>query len=156
MSTGQFELGLFDPLISKVDRVKQSALHVDITFTDKDHCIRAPKLEGSPFNHIATDLRQYIHIETHAGGGASVVHMYQNEIDTLSKPRMDELARLFFEEVFREDKRGNAHHVMGIVHSAAAYLPELVSYLGQTHPDLDVKVVCVYVCVAGTHTLTHC
>lgn len=26
--------------------------------------------------------------------------------------------------VFGEDENGNAHHVMGIVHNAAAYLPD--------------------------------
>ena len=124
-------------------------------FTDKDHYIRSSKTGEGPFNYSLTD---YIHIDTHAGGGASVVHIYQDELSCLDQPQLDELATMFFEEVFREDKRGNAHHVMGIVHRAAAYLPELVSYLGETQPDLDVKVclcivqclvfcVCVCVCV---------
>lgn len=106
-------------------------------FTDKDHCIRAPKSEGSLFNK---HLRDFIHIEKHASGGASVVHLYQSEISGLEKLHLEELARLFFDEVFGEDKRGNAHHVMGIVHKAASHLPELVGYMGMTQPDLDVKV----------------
>ena len=133
MSGGKFELGLFDNL---VDTVKQE--HGDTPFNDKDHCIRATG--GSPFNHSSNDLDRYIHIETHAGGGASVVHMYQEELDRLDKEQTETLARHFFDEVFKEDKRGNACHVMGIVHRAAAYLPELLSHMGHTHPDLDVKV----------------
>ncbi|XP_064399100.1 uncharacterized protein LOC135345610 isoform X2 [Halichondria panicea] len=133
MNSDIFEGGVLAPLMSKV---KQEQLGMP-PFTDKDHYIRSSKTGEGPFNYSLTD---YIHIDTHAGGGASVVHIYQDELSCLDQPQLDELATMFFEEVFREDKRGNAHHVMGIVHRAAAYLPELVSYLGETQPDLDVKV----------------
>ncbi len=133
MSSNNFEEDVLAPLMSKV---KQERLDTP-PFTDKDHYIRSSKTGEGAFNCSLTD---YVHIDTHAGGGASVVHIYQDEISCLDQPQVEELATLFFEEVFREDKKGNAYHVMGVVHRAAAYLPELVSYLGETKPDLDVKV----------------
>lgn len=39
---------------------------------------------------------RYMHIETHPNGGASVVHMYQEELDQLSSDQMDELSDEFF------------------------------------------------------------
>ena len=42
-------------------------------------------------------------------------------------------------EVFRETSDGVPAHVMGIVHGAVSYLPELVQYLAAMHPDLTVK-----------------
>ena len=42
-------------------------------------------------------------------------------------------------EVFRESSSGVAAHVMGVVHGAVRYLPELVQYLATMHPDLVVK-----------------
>lgn len=39
---------------------------------------------------------RFIRIETYPNGGASVVHMYQDEIDCLNKTEMDELAKEFF------------------------------------------------------------
>lgn len=41
--------------------------------------------------------------------------------------------------VFGEDENGNAHHVMGIVHNAAAYLPDLLDYMADNYPTLTVK-----------------
>lgn len=41
--------------------------------------------------------------------------------------------------VFGEDENGNAHHVMGIVHNAAAYLPDLLDYMANSYPTLTVK-----------------
>jgi len=41
--------------------------------------------------------------------------------------------------VFGEDENGNAHHVMGIVHNAAAYLPDLLDYMANNYPTLTVK-----------------
>jgi len=40
--------------------------------------------------------KKYIHIETYPNGGATVVHMYQDEIDSLSREQMDELAHEYF------------------------------------------------------------
>ncbi|CAD6204903.1 GSCOCG00003042001-RA-CDS [Cotesia congregata] len=83
--------------------------------------------------------RKFIHIEPYPNGGATVVHMYQDEIDGLSKEQMDELTQEFFKVVFGEDENGNAHHVMGIVHNSAAYLPDLLDHMAYNYPTLTVK-----------------
>lgn len=41
--------------------------------------------------------------------------------------------------VFGEDSNGNAYHVMGIVHDAARYLPDLLDYMAEHYPSLTVK-----------------
>ncbi|KAJ9584819.1 hypothetical protein L9F63_020840, partial [Diploptera punctata] len=82
---------------------------------------------------------KFIRIETYANGGATVVHMYQDEIDCLNKDEMEELAQEYFKVVFGEDERGYAHHVMGIVHDAAAYLPDLLDHMAENYPSLTVK-----------------
>lgn len=83
--------------------------------------------------------KKFIHIETYPNGGASVVHMFQDEIGTLTSEQMQELAQEYFKVVFGEDENGNAHHVMGIVHNAAAYLPDLLDYMANSYPTLTVK-----------------
>lgn len=79
------------------------------------------------------------HIEVHTNGGASIVHMYQNEINSLSETEMDELTDEFFRVVFSEDENGFAHHVMGIVHDAAAYIPDLLEHMADNYSTLTVK-----------------
>ncbi|KYN20457.1 PREDICTED: uncharacterized protein LOC108760852 [Trachymyrmex cornetzi] len=83
--------------------------------------------------------KKFIHIETYPNGGATVVHMFQDEIGTLTNEQMQELAQEYFKVVFGEDENGNAHHVMGIVHNAAAYLPDLLDYMANNYPTLTVK-----------------
>lgn len=82
---------------------------------------------------------RFFHIEVHSNGGASVVHMYQDEINNLPKDEMDELVDEFFKVAFSEDAEGNAHHVMGIVHDAAAYLPDLLEHMSENYSTLTVK-----------------
>ncbi|GAB0095866.1 round spermatid basic protein 1-like [Sergentomyia squamirostris] len=77
--------------------------------------------------------------ETHPNGGASIVHMYQDEIDTLSPSRMTELVDEFFSVVFSEDENGFANNVMGIVHDASAYLPDLLEHMAENYSGLTVK-----------------
>lgn len=57
---------------------------------------------------------------------------------------MQKFVKLFFREVFAERSEGVAKNVMGIVHNAAAYLPELVKYFEVNHPNLVVKVSSLY------------
>ncbi|XP_066995273.2 uncharacterized protein [Anabrus simplex] len=82
---------------------------------------------------------RFIRIETYANGGATIVHMYQDEIDCLNKDEMEELAQEYFKVVFGEDEKGFAHHVMGIVHDAATYLPDLLHHMADNYPSLTVK-----------------
>lgn len=82
---------------------------------------------------------RFYHIEVHPNGGASVVHMYQDELNVLSQEEMNELAEEFFELVFSEDESGFAYHVMGVVHDAARYLPDLLEHMAENYSNLTVK-----------------
>lgn len=44
--------------------------------------------------------KDFIHIETYPNGGATVVHMYQDEIDILSNDEIEELAQEYFKVSF--------------------------------------------------------
>lgn len=90
---------------------------------------------------LYSDLKygRFFHVEVHTNGGASVVHMYQNEIKSLTEAEMDELTEEFFRIVFSEDDNGWAHHVMGIVHGAAEYIPDLLEHMADNYSTLTVK-----------------
>lgn len=90
---------------------------------------------------LYSDLKygRYFHVEVHTNGGASIVHMYQNEIDSLSDSEMEELTEEFFRVVFSENEDGYAHHVMGIVHDAAHYIPDLLEHMADNYSTLTVK-----------------
>lgn len=51
--------------------------------------VKSELLEGLKY-------KKFIHIETYPNGGATVVHMYQDEIDSLSREQMEELAQEYF------------------------------------------------------------
>ncbi|XP_058820268.1 uncharacterized protein LOC131682637 [Topomyia yanbarensis] len=82
---------------------------------------------------------RFMRIEVHPNGGASVVHMYQDEINALPESEMEELVNEFFAVCFNEDEEGYADHVMGIVHNAAAYLPDLLEHMAENYANLTVK-----------------
>jgi hypothetical protein len=82
---------------------------------------------------------RFYHIEVHPNGGASVVHMYQDELNGLSKTELDEVVDEFFKLVFNEDENGFAYHVMGIVHDAARYMPDLLEHMAENYSNLTVK-----------------
>lgn len=82
---------------------------------------------------------RFFRIEMHPNGGATVVHMYQSEIDSLPPEEMDDLVEEFFRVCFAEDDDGYAHHVMGIVHDSAAYLPDLLEHMADNYSTLTVK-----------------
>lgn len=82
---------------------------------------------------------KFFRIEAHPNGGASVVHAYQDELNTLSPEELEELADEFFQVVFSEDENGYSNHVMGIVHDAASYLPDLLEHMAENYSQLTVK-----------------
>lgn len=82
---------------------------------------------------------RFFHIEVHSNGGASIVHMYQDEINSLSESEMDELTEEFFRVTFSENEEGFAYHVMGIVHDAASYIPDLLEHFSENYSTLTVK-----------------
>ena len=106
-------------------------------FNDQDYSIRQNPKEKTRLSHL-------IHKEVDSNGGASVLHVYLDEIAGLREEKMQKFVKLFFREVFAEKSEGVAKNVMGIIHNAAAYLPELVHYFGEHHPNLTVKVSSLY------------
>lgn len=82
---------------------------------------------------------RFFRVETHSNGGASVIHLYQDEIDKLTAEEMDEMVEEFFSLCFAEDENGYALHVMGIVHDAAAYLPDMLEHMADNYSTLTVK-----------------
>lgn len=82
---------------------------------------------------------RFYHIEVHPNGGASIIHMYQDELDTLTPQQMTELVDEFFELTFSEDENGFAYHVMGVVHDGARYLPDLLEHMAENYSNLTVK-----------------
>ena len=106
-------------------------------FNDQDYTVRLNPKEKTRLSHL-------IHTEVDPNGGASVLHVYLDEIAGLREEKMEKFVKLFFREVFAEKSEGVAKNVMGIVHNAAAYLPELVHYFGEHHPNLTVKVSSLY------------
>lgn len=99
------------------------------------------KLACNMTDSLYSDLKygRFFHVEVHTNGGASIVHMYQDEINTLTESEFDELTEEFFRVVFSEDENGFAHHVMGIVHDAVGYIPDLLEHLGDNYSTLTVK-----------------
>ncbi|XP_030383360.1 uncharacterized protein LOC115630933 [Scaptodrosophila lebanonensis] len=91
-----------------------------------------PGLENLKYGH-------YFQVEQYPNGGASIVHLYQHEIDELSPDEMEELVDEFFGVCFAEDEQGYAHHVMGIVHDAARYIPDLLEHMAENYSTLTVK-----------------
>lgn len=124
-------------------------------FLDYKTPVKAPtrKLEFEPSHRIGinrnpvtidTNLKflkygKFYHIEVHPNGGASIVHMYQDELDSLNEEELDELANEFFELVFSEDENNFAYHVMGIVHDGARYIPDLLEHMAENYSNLTVK-----------------
>lgn len=82
---------------------------------------------------------RFYHVEVHPNGEASIVHMYQDEIDQLSKEELNELVDEFFKFVFSEDENGFAYHVIGIIHDAARYMPDLLDHMAENYSNLTVK-----------------
>ncbi|KPJ04904.1 Round spermatid basic protein 1-like protein [Papilio xuthus] len=83
--------------------------------------------------------QRLMRVETHPNGGASVVYLYQHDIDMLSENQQESLAKEFLKLVFSEDSGGWAQFVCGVVRGAAGRLPCLLQYLAERHPSLTVK-----------------
>ncbi|CAN7981848.1 unnamed protein product, partial [Ixodes pacificus] len=94
-------------------------------------------LPSSEFGHLR--LGRFVRREVHPNGGASVLHLYWDEIAHLEAADLNRLAKDFLKETFYEDPPGVAKYVMGIVHGAAHGMPDLVDYFAEHHPNLVVK-----------------
>ncbi|CAH1393069.1 unnamed protein product [Nezara viridula] len=108
--------------------------------TESGHVNSLPKIISVPHPGLENlKYNNFMKVEVYPNGGASVVHMFQDEIDSLPKSEIPELAKEFFKVVFAEDDYGSAYHVMGIVHNSANYLPDLLDYMADHYPNLTVK-----------------
>ncbi|XP_067915330.1 lysine-specific demethylase RSBN1L-like [Heterodontus francisci] len=86
------------------------------------------------------EFRRFIHIEDQPNGGASVVHAYMDELSSLSLAEMERFSEEFVNLTFSENNNSAAHYVMGIVHGAAAYLPDFLEYFAYSFPSAPVKM----------------
>ncbi|XP_072292103.1 uncharacterized protein [Eucyclogobius newberryi] len=97
------------------------------------HCTSSPGLPGLEFGRL-------IHVEQQANGGASVVHAYGDQLSGLSAAEMERFAEEFVALSFSEDQAHAACFVMGIIHGAAAYLPDFLDYFSLNFPNSPVKM----------------
>ncbi|XP_043569739.1 lysine-specific demethylase RSBN1L-like isoform X1 [Chiloscyllium plagiosum] len=86
------------------------------------------------------EFKRFIHIEDQPNGGASVVHAYMDELSSLSLAEMDKFSEEFVNLTFSENNNSAAYYVMGIVHGAAAYLPDFLEYFAYSFPSAPVKM----------------
>ncbi|XP_072327451.1 lysine-specific demethylase RSBN1L-like [Scyliorhinus torazame] len=86
------------------------------------------------------EFRRFIHIEDQPNGGASVVHAYMDELSSLSFAEMERFSEEFVNLTFSENNNSAAYYVMGIVHGAAAYLPDFLEYFAYSFPSAPVKM----------------
>ena len=92
----------------------------------------APGLDKLKYGYL-------MHIETYPNGGATIVHMYQDEFAHLPPDEQTQIAKEFLQVVFSEDESEKAHHVCGIVHDSAANMPDLLDYMAEHHSSMIVK-----------------
>ena len=80
-------------------------------------------------------------VETCANGLGKVLHMWQKEIDCLKliETEMEQLAKDFITETFKENEEGYAYYCCSVVHGAATYLPDFLEYLGSEHCNMTIK-----------------
>ncbi|XP_077453130.1 uncharacterized protein LOC144071688 [Stigmatopora argus] len=92
-----------------------------------------PAPPGLEFGHL-------INVEIQANGGASVARAYSEQLSGLSPAQMQRFAQEFVTLSFSEDEAQAARFVMGIIHGAAAYLPDFLDYFSYKFPNAPVKM----------------
>ena len=102
--------------------------------TDYDYRTRKNVLSRSAFRY-----GNLMHIETHSNGGAQVLHGYMDELSHLSPERLQEFSRDFFRYAFHEEVQGKSRFVMGIIHGAACYLPDMIEHFAEEYPTMVIK-----------------
>ena len=106
----------------------------NIITTDLDYRLRNHSLPTPGLKYGAL-----LHIEKDPNGGGTVVHCYADELAKLSTSQMEEFVQEYFQVVFAEDACGVGVHCMGIVHSSATYLPDLLEHFAHHYPDMTIK-----------------
>lgn len=102
--------------------------------------LKEPRVQNNLRRLDTLEFKQLIHIEHQPNGGASVIHAYSNELTHLSPVEMARFAEEFVDLVFSENENSAAFYVMGIVHGAAAYLPDFLDYFSFNFPNSPVKM----------------
>ncbi|KAG5267124.1 hypothetical protein AALO_G00218250 [Alosa alosa] len=88
----------------------------------------------------AMEFGRLVHVEQQPNGGALVLHAYSRELAVLTPAQLQRFAHEFVTLAFSEDPAGAAHYVMGIIHGAAAYLPDFLDYFSGKFPTAPVKM----------------
>lgn len=95
-------------------------------------------LPSSDLSHCKYE--RFFKVEEHPNGGAKTLHLYFDEIAHFSPTELEDLAREFVNEAFREESDGVARYVLSSVHNAASYMPDLMEYFADLSPQLTVKM----------------
>jgi hypothetical protein len=109
---------------------------INTSFSHQHHRIRSCSLSCDS----ELKINPLIHVDKHPNGNACVLHVYQDEIADLMPDQTAALVQDFFDTVFAEDENGHARFVMGVVHNAVSYMPEMISYFNTWYPGTAVKV----------------
>lgn len=89
---------------------------------------------------MSEKFRKYVHIETHANGGASLLRANWAQVKRhFDAEDQDKFTREFVKLGLAETD-GTPVFVIGILENAADYLQNSFEYLARTHPHLPVKV----------------
>uniref|UniRef100_A0A8C2V832 Round spermatid basic protein 1 like n=1 Tax=Chinchilla lanigera TaxID=34839 RepID=A0A8C2V832_CHILA len=102
--------------------------------------LKEPRVQKTLRRLDTLEFKQLIHIEHQPNGGAAVLHAYSSELSRLSPVEMERFAEEFVGLVFSENENAAAFYVMGIVHGAAAYLPDFLDYFSFNFPNSPVKM----------------
>lgn len=148
-------VSLLDPALSRkrkrrvgvVSRPKLSREHINQSFVNSSRLSPIGTAFSHHYHEIRSlsddsemDMSSHIHVEKHPNGNACVLHIYQDDIADLPPSQTATLVQEFFDAVFSEDEEGHARYVMGIVHNAVSYMPEIVSYFKSQYPRMVIKM----------------
>ncbi|CAL8092302.1 unnamed protein product [Calicophoron daubneyi] len=88
-------------------------------------------------------LSELLHVERHSNGGGYALHSYVDELSHLSSDDLNKFARKYFRILFTEKRKEGisvpfSRYCIGVIHGASTSIPELLSYLSQVYPSLQV------------------
>lgn len=123
----------------KVDQFVASQLKSDLINREISLSLQMPRVPLPCHDLAHLKYGRYMRVEIDANGGGKILKLYQDEIYHLSSSEKSELAHEFLRETFKEEPVGCAVYCISIVHNSAYYLPDLLDYFADTHPNLTVK-----------------
>lgn len=102
--------------------------------------LKEPRVQHKLKRLDSLEFKHLIHIEHQPNGGASLIHAYGSELSHLSPVEMERFSEEFVNLAFSENENCAAYYVMGIIHGAASYLPDLLDYFSYNFPNSPVKM----------------